>query len=548
MAGILSSFLGGAVGGASVEIIIKAIDAYSADLAKAQRELAKTGQVTSKYGSLTKVAMTAAGGAIFAATTATVAFATKSIQAFSEAEQVINRTKGVWGGLSDEIKFISGNMSRSSIETTEGIMDGFNRLGVVLRGTGVTFSQQQKLVQTALNLSAVTGKEFNEVINDLAQGLNGNNKSLKEYGIILNEDMSFQDAFNKIIKETTQFQGAGERQNNSTKGSWEGLKESIGNLVQVVGEKLAPAFNTAMGVMKSGVDSLKESVAGVDVGKFTLKVEINGGAEGILNFEKTGEKSNKVVKDMKYYIDQGNKGFKGLNISVNNTEGALFDFDKAARDTNSVFIELEGGGRQLVSINDIMTNSFGASNNALKERNFTMQGAIVNAQLMSSSGQKETEIIKGTTASLEENTKERERNLESMKKQKEGVEILTHAMALMTPKAQAYFEEQLIFEHNESRARSQTASMNQIAAGRGDFGGGTNLGIISRTHHTGGAVQSTGQYQLLRGERVMPASQSAGATSVSVIIQGNVFARDIDEFVDLVDEKIARKLATKIAI
>lgn len=544
MAGILSSFLGGAVGGASVEIVIKAIDAYSADLAKAQRELAKTGQVTSKYGSLTKVAMTAAGGAIFAATTATVAFATKSIQAFSEAEQVINRTKGVWGGLSDEIKFISKDMSRSSIETTEGIMDGFNRLGVVLRGTGVTFSQQQKLVQTALNLSAITGKEFNEVINDLAQGLNGNNKSLKEYGIILNEDMSFQDSFNKIIKETTQFQGEGARQNNSTKGSWAGLKESIGDLVQVVGEKLAPAFNTAMGVMKSGVDSLKESISGVDVGKFELKVEINEGARGILNFEKKSEKANKTNKDMKYYLDLANKGFQGLNISVNNSEGAFVDFEKAARDSNSVVIDLGNGGYQYVSINDFMTGSVKSSTNAIKERNFSMQEAVVNAQLSAIATQ-------GDTSSVEDNTSARERNKQVLDSQTNSLQNYLKYLSSDPWQSAAGLRAMEII-HGESQARAQSMRMNQIAAGTsagGQMTGGTNLGIISsRTRHTGGNVQSTGQYQLLRGERVMPASQSAGASSVSIIIQGNVFARDIDEFVDLVDEKIARKLATKIAI
>src|SRR3990167_2080881 len=162
----MDAFMGGATGAASISVIIKAVDSYSSELKKAQNSL-------QKFGSVAKVAVVAAAGAL-------VAFGVKAVQSAAESERVAFRIKQSFGDMADSVLEASSDMQAASVESDEVIGQAFVDLQRRTESLGLTFSQQSDIIQGALDLSAKTGMEFNSVVEAISGGLTGMTRGLKQ--------------------------------------------------------------------------------------------------------------------------------------------------------------------------------------------------------------------------------------------------------------------------------------------------------------------------------------------------------------------------------
>ena len=153
----------------------------------------------------------------------------------------------------------------SELEQTFGVVDdelrpAFQKL---LTTTG-SVAESQKLLKTALNLSAASGKDVVTVASDLSKGYVGQTRSLAKYGLGLTQAeikaMKFADIQEKI---DSLFSGQASLAAASYSGQIDKLSIAADNAKEVIGKGLVDAikaFNTGGAGGGGGIDGSIEKV------------------------------------------------------------------------------------------------------------------------------------------------------------------------------------------------------------------------------------------------------------------------------------------------
>lgn len=162
------------------------------------------------------------------------------------AQQLRNTTLATEKQIKGNEKFIS-SVSMSAAVSDDELRPALQKLAT---GTG-DLSYSQKLLTTALNVSAATGKPVAEVAEALSRGYAGNTKALKslspELAAMIKDHASFDEITTRLDQN---YKGMAETVANSAGGSFKKLsialeetKESIGAallpIVQVMADKFA---------------------------------------------------------------------------------------------------------------------------------------------------------------------------------------------------------------------------------------------------------------------------------------------------------------------
>ena len=244
--GALGSILGGAAGGASISIVIKAIDQFSNPLKKAQKGIEQTGKTTNKLTSFFKanqVAIMAAAGAIVGFGVDAVKSALKSEQAFQSFNLVVGDTADL---LLDEMQ----RASKGMISDFELVSNANRALAL-----GIQKNDIPGLLEVATARAKIFGRTATEAFNDLAIGIGrGSRLILDNLGIILDLNKVNSDYAKVLGKNSDELTEMEKKQAlvNAILEESAGLVKAQNFLLETHAEMLAR--------VKSDWDNFKDSV------------------------------------------------------------------------------------------------------------------------------------------------------------------------------------------------------------------------------------------------------------------------------------------------
>lgn len=235
-----------------------------------------------------------AGTAAFGAVTAAAGFAIKAAAEDAESQEKLAQTlKTTFGEseiLREETERLITQFSKSAAVADDQLRPAFGNL---IRATG-DFTQSQKLLQVALDISAGTGRDLESVTIALSRASQGQFTALTRLGVPLDQNAVKTKNFDKVVGELADtFKGQAEVQANSAAGRFrafgiavEELKEQFGTIllptviriVDFFTDRLIPAISLAIDQFQSsGVRSaLAYFVAAFgDAGKAAIEIVRN---------------------------------------------------------------------------------------------------------------------------------------------------------------------------------------------------------------------------------------------------------------------------------
>jgi len=294
------------------------------------------------------------------ATTALVAFSKKAINAFAADEKAAKSLAVQLENTGNAFRVNEVESYIAGLQSLYGVLDDQLRpaFQTLLNATGsVTLSQQA--LETALNVSAGTGKDLASVVAAIAKGASGTTTSLARLGTGLDKATIASGDMNKIMAALdTKFAGQAQARLTTYAGKMDLLKVAAADATEIIGKGLIDAIsaigkdnsidqaadsmnnfavaiaNTAKG-MGELIGQIKRMLDS-DVGKFLLgvtalltlgKKQLIVGAAGLIAYDigKTQKpKSNftfgsgnplqkaetKAIKDAVYYRKQENAALK----------------------------------------------------------------------------------------------------------------------------------------------------------------------------------------------------------------------------------------------
>lgn len=235
-----------------------------------------------------------AGTAAFGAVTAAAGFAIKAAAEDAESQEKLAQTlKTTFGEseiLREETERLITQFSKSAAVADDQLRPAFGNL---IRATG-DFTQSQKLLQVALDISAGTGRDLESVTIALSRASQGQFTALTRLGVPLDQNAVKTKNFDKVVGDLADtFKGQAEVQANSAAGRFrafgiavEELKEQFGTIllptviriVDFFTDRLIPAISLAIDQFQSsGVRSaLAYFVAAFgDAGKAAIEIVRN---------------------------------------------------------------------------------------------------------------------------------------------------------------------------------------------------------------------------------------------------------------------------------
>ena len=150
----------------------------------------------------------------------------------------------------------------ADLEKTYGVVDDLLRPAFqkLLTTTG-SVAQSQKLLQTALNLSAASGKDVESVAADLSKAFVGQTRSLAKYGLGLSQAelkaMSFEEVQSRI---NTLFGGQALLAVNTYSGSIDKLTVAANNAKEIIGKGLVDAIKSLSSGGTGGIDDATKNI------------------------------------------------------------------------------------------------------------------------------------------------------------------------------------------------------------------------------------------------------------------------------------------------
>jgi len=235
-------------------VVVSAIATFNGKaLKKGQKELSAFDKQAQKLGKTFN--------RVFAATAIT-AFAKKSINAFAADEKAAKSLAVQLENTGNAFRVSEVEDYIASLQSLYGILDDQLRpaFQTLLNATGsVTLSQQA--LQTAINVSAGTGKDLASVVAAIAKGATGTTTSLQRLGTGLDKATIASGDMNKIMAALDKkFAGQAQARLSTYAGKIDLLKVSAANATEIIGKGLVDAL-TAIGKDNS-IDQATNSMNG----------------------------------------------------------------------------------------------------------------------------------------------------------------------------------------------------------------------------------------------------------------------------------------------
>ena len=239
----LSSFLGGAAGGASINIVIRAIDNYSKELRNVEVGLKNTSKIA---GNLFKPAM-------FAATAALGAFAVSSFNAAVQMEPI----KRGFQDLAED----STNFLKSLNEATVGTVNNFELMKAANNALllGIDQDALPQMFEAAAIVGQAAGRTTTQAIEDITIGIGRQSRLiLDNLGIIVDVKKAHED-FAAALGITASELDETQKKAAFTEAALRGLEERAISL----GGELETTTSVQIAQLTKNIDDLK-----VEIGEF----------------------------------------------------------------------------------------------------------------------------------------------------------------------------------------------------------------------------------------------------------------------------------------
>ena len=172
-------------------------------------------------------------------------FAKSSVQAFAQdqkaAANLANTLKNVGEGYKTDM--VEAYIAKT--EALYGVLDDKLRpaFGQLVVATGDA-SKSQALLQTALDVSAGTGKDLESVTSALSKAYLGNTSALQKLGVGLSKADFKGKSFNQVIEILNQnFSGAAATAAESYQGKIDKLNVAFANMQETIGKGIIDAFS-----------------------------------------------------------------------------------------------------------------------------------------------------------------------------------------------------------------------------------------------------------------------------------------------------------------
>jgi hypothetical protein len=196
------------------------------------------------------------------ATTALVAFSKKAINAFAADEQAAKSLAVQLENTGNAFRVDEVETYIAKLQSLYGVLDDQLRpaFQTLLNATGsVTLSQQA--LETALNVSAGTGKDLASVVAAIAKGASGTTTALARLGTGLDKATIASGDMNKIMAALDKkFSGQALARLDTYAGKMDLLKVAAANATEIIGKGLIDAL-TALGKDNS-IDQAANSMNG----------------------------------------------------------------------------------------------------------------------------------------------------------------------------------------------------------------------------------------------------------------------------------------------
>jgi len=269
-------------------VVVSAIATFNGKaLKKGQKDISAFDKQTQKLGKTFN--------RVFA-TTAIVAFSKKAINAFAADEQAAKSLAVQLENTGNAFRVTEVEDYIASLQNLYGILDDQLRpaFQTLLNATGsVTLSQQA--LQTAINVSAGTGKDLASVVAAIAKGATGTTTSLQRLGTGLDKTTLASGDMNKIMAALDKkFAGQAQARLTTYAGKMDLLKVAAANATEIIGKGLIDALTAlskdnsidqAANSMNSFANAIANTTKGIgeligevkkivdsDVGKFLLAI------------------------------------------------------------------------------------------------------------------------------------------------------------------------------------------------------------------------------------------------------------------------------------
>jgi len=235
-------------------VVVSAIATFNGKaLKKGQKELSAFDKQAQKLGKTFN--------RVFAATAIT-SFSRRAINAFAADEKAAKSLAVQLENTGNAFRVSEVEDYIASLQNLYGILDDQLRpaFQTLLNATGsVTLSQQA--LQTAINVSAGTGKDLASVVAAIAKGATGTTTSLQRLGTGLDKATIASGDMNKIMAALDKkFAGQAQARLSTYAGKIDLLKVSAANATEIIGKGLVDAL-TAIGKDNS-IDQATNSMNG----------------------------------------------------------------------------------------------------------------------------------------------------------------------------------------------------------------------------------------------------------------------------------------------
>jgi hypothetical protein len=166
---------------------------------------------------------------------------------------------GFAGSANQVDKFI-GKLQYSAAIADDELRPALNNL---VLATG-NLSQSQKLLQVALDVSAGSGRDLDQITVALAKAFNGNFTALKKLNLGIDESLIKNKDLNGILSVlTTKFAGASANAVDTYAGKMKVLSLAVGDAQELIGYSLLNALDNSTGSVQDLAQSIQDLGQGV---------------------------------------------------------------------------------------------------------------------------------------------------------------------------------------------------------------------------------------------------------------------------------------------
>jgi len=241
------------------------------------------------------------------------------------AKTIKNNAKGRKGLIKDSEKTIQALESQYNI-VDDKLRPAFSKLVIATKSV----SKSQKLIRTAIDVSALSGKSLDAVVTALSRSYLGSNTALTKLGLGIDKAKLKTMSFDQVIAALTRKTGgAGKAAAGTYQGAVDGLSIAWTNFQESVGYKILPKLKGLLTYIKEDLlpwlGELKKGFTGTGQEEISPKLRSIGKAMG---FEPGKSKAFTLGESLRKMTDAFKLLFSSLTGAKN--DGSLSTLDQLA--------------------------------------------------------------------------------------------------------------------------------------------------------------------------------------------------------------------------